>query len=102
MDLGLAGKVAIVGAASKGLGRAVALGLAREGAQLTIFSRNEDSIRAAADEIRAQTGAEIEALAADVSKADDLQRVFDGTINRFGRVDVLFNNSGGPPPGTFD
>jgi 3-oxoacyl-[acyl-carrier protein] reductase len=102
MDLGLAGKVAIVGAASKGLGRAVALEFAREGTRLTIFSRNEDAIRGAAEEIRAQTGAEIEALAADVTNGDDLQHVFDRTVSRFGKVDVLFNNSGGPPPGTFD
>jgi 3-oxoacyl-[acyl-carrier protein] reductase len=102
MDLGLNGKVAIVGSASKGLGRAVALGLAREGSKIAMFSRSEDSIGRAADEIRAETGAEVEALAADVSSGDDLQRVFDSTIRRFGRVDVLFNNSGGPPPGTFD
>lgn len=102
MDLGLKGKVAIVAAASKGLGKAVALELAREGASVTIFSRNEEAIQAAGEEVRAATGAQVLALAADVTRAEDLERVVEATARRFGRIDILFNNAGGPPPGTFE
>jgi len=102
MDLGLYGKVAIVSAASKGLGKAVAVGLAREGCRLVVFSRDEGQIEQAAQEIRAATGADVESLAADVLRTEDLDRVFARAVDRFGRVDVLFNNSGGPRPGMFD
>lgn len=102
MDLGLKDRVAIVAAASKGLGKAVALGLAREGCRVVIFSHNEENIRRAADEIRAAGGAEVEALAADVTREEDVRRVVECANERFGRVDVLFNNSGGPKPGMFD
>jgi 3-oxoacyl-[acyl-carrier protein] reductase len=101
MDLGLDGKVAIVSAASKGLGKAVALGLAREGCRVVIFSRDEGNIQRAAEEIRA-AGGPVEALAADVMREEDLRRVVERALTRFGKVDILFNNSGGPKPGTFD
>jgi 3-oxoacyl-[acyl-carrier protein] reductase len=100
MELGLGGRVAIVAAASKGLGKAVAQGLAREGARVSIFSRDEVQIRAAGEEIGGD-GAEVLALAADVTRAEDLDRVVDATLDRWGRIDVLFNNAGGPPPGQF-
>ena len=102
MNLGLDGKVAIVAAASKGLGKAVALGLAAEGCRIAMFSRDQASIEAAAAEVRERSGAQVEALAADVMQEADLRRVFDTAVARFGQVDVLFMNSGGPPPGTFD
>jgi 3-oxoacyl-[acyl-carrier protein] reductase len=102
MELGLRDRVAIVAAASKGLGKAVALGLAREGARVTIFSRDEGTIRTAGEEIGKETGAEVLALAADVTREEDLKRVVDATLERWGRVDILFNNAGGPPPGKFD
>ena len=102
MDLGLKDRVAIVAASSKGIGRAVANGLAAEGARLTMFSRDQAGIDAAADEVRAATGAEVLALAADVTNPDDIQRVADQTLSKWGRIDVLFNNAGGPPPGQFD
>jgi 3-oxoacyl-[acyl-carrier protein] reductase len=102
MDMGLQGRVALVAAASKGLGKAVALGLAREGCNVSIFSRDEQSIRAAAEEIRAATSVEVLAHAADVMRYDDIKRVVRGTLERFGRVDVLFTNAGGPPPGLFE
>ena len=102
MDLGLQGRVAIVAAASKGLGKAVALGLAREGARVAIFSRDEGQIRAAGDEIARETGGEVLPLAADVTREEDLDRVVSATRERWGQVEILFNNAGGPPPGRFD
>lgn len=102
MDLGLKGQVAIVAAASKGLGKAVALGLAREGTSVVIFSRDEARITSAAEEIRQETGAEVLELAADATKPEDIERVFEATIARFGRLDVLVTNAGGPPAGTFE
>lgn len=102
MDLGLQGRVALVAAASKGLGKAVALGLAREGCRVSIFSRDEGNIAAAAEEIRAATGAEVLAQAADVTRYEDIKRVVRGTVDRFGRIDILFTNAGGPPAGYFE
>jgi 3-oxoacyl-[acyl-carrier protein] reductase len=67
-----------------------------------MFSRDQASIDAAAAEIGSATGAEILPLAADVRNPDDIQRVVDETLKRWGRIDVLFNNAGGPPPGQFD
>ncbi len=99
MDLGLAGKVAIVSAASKGLGRAVALGLAREGARLAICSRDEKNLSAAAEEIRAQTGAEVLAVVCDVTSPDQIREMVRRTVERFGTVHVLFNNAGTNAPG---
>ncbi|HEX9014922.1 MAG TPA: SDR family oxidoreductase [Chloroflexota bacterium] len=101
MDLGLKDRVAIVAAASKGLGKAVALELAKEGAKLAICSRSRDSIDAAAREIRAQTGADVLAVACDVTSAADVKRFVGETAQRFGRIDILVTNAGGPPPTTF-
>ena len=97
MDLGLRGQVALVAAASRGLGRAVAAGFVREGAQVAICARNEAGVRAAAAEI----GDDVLAVAADVSKPEDAERVVRATVERFGRVDVLVNNAGGPPSKPF-
>lgn len=104
MDLGLRGRTAIVAAASKGLGKAVARALAQEGANVAIFSRDEAAIQAAAEEIRAaaRDGAQVLALAADATSAADVQRVVDATVERFGGVDIVYNNAGGPRPGLFD
>ena len=101
MDLGLKGKVALVGAASKGLGKASALALAREGARVTICARTEADLHAAAQEIREETGAEVLAVPADLTSAPDIKSVVAATAERFGGVDVLVNNSGGPAPGRF-
>ena len=101
MDLGLRDRVAIVAAASKGIGRAVALGLAREGARVAMFSRDADAIDEAGRDVAEQTGAEVLALAADVTRLEDLQTVIAAVLTRWGRIDVLFNNAGGPPHGTF-
>ena len=101
MDLGLRDRVAIVAAASKGIGKAVALGLAREGARVAMFSRDEAAIDEAGRDVAEQTGAEVLAFSADVTRLDDIQSVIDEALARWGRIDVLFNNAGGPPHGTF-
>jgi len=102
MDLGLKNKVALVAAASRGLGRAVAEELAAEGASLVICSRNAETINNTATEITKATGAEVLALTADVSQADNVARLVRSGIERFGRIDILVTNSGGPPAGQFE
>jgi len=99
--LGLRGKVALVVAASKGLGKAAALELAREGAAVAICARTEATLRATAAEIERATGSEVLAVVADVSHADDVERLVQATVDRFGRLDILVTNAGGPPPGYF-
>lgn len=100
MDLGLQDKVALVAAASRGLGKAAALELAREGCRVSICSRTE-TIHEAADELRGVTGREILGIQADVAKAQDVKRFVAQTIERFGEIDILIINAGGPPPGGF-
>ena len=101
MDLGLDGKVALVGASSKGLGKASALALAREGARVTICARTEHDLAAAEAEITGETGVEVLAVSADLTSADGVRRVVAATVERFGGIDVLVNNSGGPGVGGF-
>src|SRR6516165_11074175 len=101
VDLGLNGKVALVAASSKGLGKASALALAREGARVTICARTEADLDAAAGEIRRETGAEVLAVPADLASAAGIHGVVAATAERFGGVDVLVNNSGGPARGYF-
>jgi 3-oxoacyl-[acyl-carrier protein] reductase len=99
MDLGLAGKVAMVAGASRGLGNAVARGLAAEGVKLSISSREPEKIDAAARAIASETGAEVLATPVDVRSAESIQHWFDRTLSAFGGVDLLYINSGGPPAG---
>jgi 3-oxoacyl-[acyl-carrier protein] reductase len=99
MDLGLRSKVALVSAASQGLGKACAYALAAEGSRLVICSRREIEIIKTAEEIAGQTGAEVVPVVADVANADDVKRFVDTAMERFGTVHVLVNNAGGPPPG---
>ncbi len=101
MDLGLNGKVAIVAASSKGLGRASALALAREGARVTICARTDADLQTAAAAISAETGAEVLAVPADLSSAEGIAGVVAATAGRFGGVDILIANSPGPPRGSF-
>ncbi len=101
MDLGLAGKAAIVAASSKGLGKASALALAREGARVTICARTAADLHAAAEEITRETGVEVLAVPADLASEEGIQAVVAATAERFGGVDVLVNNSGGPARGKF-
>lgn len=102
MELGLSGKVAVVAASSRGLGRAVAEELAAEGARVVICARGEEALRKTAEDIRAAHGAEVLDIVADVSASADAKRVIDAAIGRFGRIDILVNNTGGPPSGTFE
>lgn len=102
MDFRLQKRVALVAAASKGLGYATALGLAREGAKVAICSRTEADIQKAAETIREETSAEVLPLVADVNNADDLTRIVAETVAAFGALHIVVPNSGGPPPGTFE
>jgi 3-oxoacyl-[acyl-carrier protein] reductase len=101
MDLQLAGRVALVNAASRGIGRAAAHALAAEGARLVISGRDEAVIAEAAAQIAADTGAEVAGVAGDVSQAGTADRLVAAAVDRFGRLDILVNNSGGPPAGVF-
>ncbi len=101
MDLGLRGKVGLVTAASKGMGRACAMGLAGEGARVVMCARGEAALQEAAAEVRAKTGAEVLSISADVARAEDIRRVVAQAVDAFGGVDVLVANAGGPPPGAF-
>jgi 3-oxoacyl-[acyl-carrier protein] reductase len=101
MDLGLNGKVAFIAAASRGLGFAVATALAREGARVSIASRNAPAIELARMQIERETKGTVLANVADVRSASDIERWRDDTVSRFGPIDLLFLNSGGPPAGGF-
>lgn len=101
MDLELTGKVAIVCAASRGLGRAVAMALAREGAGVAICARSEGPLRETAEAIRRETGATVLPIAADVSSAADAERIVSQTVAELGGIDILVNNTGGPKSALF-
>src|SRR5665647_3583159 len=99
MDLGIKGKVAMVAAASQGLGFAIAQALAAEGAQVSIAARKQETISAAAARIAEQTGAPVMWSVADVASAEAIEAWHRATVERFGGVDMLVTNSGGPPAG---
>jgi len=101
MDLGLKNKVAIVAAASQGLGKAVALALAREGARVAICSRSQANIDAAAKDIRAETSAEVLALEADVSQEAAVNQFVAAVREKWGTAHICVTNSGGPPAKDF-
>lgn len=102
MDLGLKGKTALVGGASRGLGFATALELAREGCQVALCSRSKDSIEAAAKKIAAETGSKTLALALDLSGQDAAANCVAEVRKSLGEIDILIHNTGGPPVGTFE
>jgi 3-oxoacyl-[acyl-carrier protein] reductase len=97
MDLELDDKVAVVGGASKGLGRACAEVLAREGARVAMCSRSRDDLERAAKEINGATGREVLTFAGDLDRPETIRELIAATVERFGRLDILVNNSGGPP-----
>jgi 3-oxoacyl-[acyl-carrier protein] reductase len=102
MDLGLKNKIALVAAASQGLGRAVAQELANEGASLVLCARGLETLEHTAAEIRQKTGATVLAVRADVSNADDVKNLVKRGLEEFERIDILVTNAGGPPTGQFD
>src|SRR5262245_22259867 len=102
MDLGLKGRTVLVTAASKGMGKACALTFGAEGARVALCARTEADLKKAADEVRSKTGAEVLAVPADVTKADQITSMVARVREAFGGVDVLVANSGGPPRGNFD
>jgi 3-oxoacyl-[acyl-carrier protein] reductase len=102
VDLGLREKVAVVAASSKGLGRAVAEEFAREGARVVMCSRDEAAVRAAAEGVQRNTGGEVVWTVADVGSAAGCDKLVRTALERFGAVDILVSNAGGPPPGRFD
>ena len=97
MDLELKDKVAIIGGASAGLGRACADVLAEEGVRLTICSRTAENLERAAAEIRDTTGAEVLPIAADLESYDNIKDLVARTVSHYGQLDIMVNNSGGPP-----
>jgi 3-oxoacyl-[acyl-carrier protein] reductase len=99
MDLGLHDKIAIVAAASQGLGKAAAIALAGEGARVVICARTKKDLEATAAELRDRTGAEIFPIVADVSKPANITSLVTAAKKKFGTVHILVNNAGGPPTG---
>lgn len=102
MDLGLKDRAAIVTGASQGIGKAIALSLSQEGARVTICARNKDVLTKAANEIQAQTKNEVLPVRADVTKREEIEALVSAAYGRFKRVDILVNNTGGPPSTTFE
>jgi 3-oxoacyl-[acyl-carrier protein] reductase len=102
VKLGLEERVALIAASSRGLGKATALALAREGARVVICARHPDDLTATANEIRTETGAEVLPVVADLTDAEQIDRAVDRTLRQWGRIDVLVTNAGGPPSGMFD
>ena len=99
MDLGIRDRVALVAAASRGLGKAVALELAREGAKVVICARHEDSLFKAREEITAATGVPVKAVVADVTDRARVKAMVREIVEEFSRLDILVCNAGGPPAG---
>src|SRR5216683_401355 len=102
MDLGIRGKVAIIAAASSGLGKATAMELAAEGARVAINARSEENLHRAAEQIKSATGADILAIAGDMTNEDDVRKLLAETATKLGSVDILVTNAGGPPAGFFN
>jgi len=99
MNLGIAGKTALVCAASRGIGKAVALGLAKEGVNLIICARNEAGLRSTAHEIESSHSVKVLPIIADLTKASEIKSLIEETIDHFGWIDILVTNSGGPSTG---
>lgn len=97
MDLGIAGKLALVTGASQGIGRAIATTLAREGAKVVVAARSEEKLQELVREIQ-QDGGEAHAIAADLTRPDDLERLVTGAQS-LGTIELLLGNTGGPKPG---
>ena len=101
MNLGVRNRVAIVTGSSRGIGKAIAYGLAEEGAKVTICARSEEMLRETSREITASTGTEVLPVRADLKEKEDIKSMIKITAREFGRIDILVNNTGGPPPSFF-
>jgi len=101
MELGIEGRVALVAASSRGLGRAAARSLAAEGCRLVLCARDEEPLHQTAGELRGEHGAEVEEVACDLTDEQQVTALVDRATGRFGAIDILVANCGGPPPGTF-
>jgi 3-oxoacyl-[acyl-carrier protein] reductase len=102
VDLALKDRVAVIGGSSEGIGFAIAELFASEGAAVTIVARRKEPLAAAAESLRAKTGARVLAVPADIRRADDCARIIESAKAEFGRIDVLVNNDGAPPLGRLD
>lgn len=102
MDLGLSGKFAFITGGSKGIGATIARAMAQEGVNVAICARTESELNAKANEIRNATGVRVEAIAGDLSKPGEADRVIGEIVRRFGRLDILVNNAGSAPGGTIE
>ena len=101
MDLGIRGRVALVTGASRGLGKASASALAREGARVAVAARGREALEATAEEIRQSAGAQVLAVAADMQDADAIEALAQAVLAQWGQIDILVNNAGGPRTGVF-
>jgi 3-oxoacyl-[acyl-carrier protein] reductase len=101
MDLGLRGKTSLVGGASRGLGLAIAERLAAEGSNLALVARGSDDLDNNCTRLEAAYGIQALAIPGDQSKPGDIARILKQVVNRFGAIDILVHNTGGPPPGLF-
>ncbi len=102
MDLGLKDKRALVASSSRGLGYALARGLAREGCHVVINSRNEEGVKQAAETLASETGAQVASITGDVSDPSVPEKIVAEAANILGGIDLLVTNSGGPPSGLFE
>ena len=105
MDLELQGKTALITGGSKGIGKAIAIALAEEGVDIAIAARSQDTLDAAAGEIRAATGRKVVTISADTTSWDDVKRMVETTVSELGSVDILVNSAamvGGQVQGTID
>src|SRR5258706_4696444 len=102
IDLGLTGKVAIVTGGSEGLGRATAMRLAEEGAHVVICARRKDVLERAAEDVRRQTGVQVLALPADVTRSADVDAVVSAALGTYGGGDILVNNAGTSSAASFE
>jgi 3-oxoacyl-[acyl-carrier protein] reductase len=101
MNLGIKGKIALVTAASRGLGRGCAEQLAAEGCRVATCARDKNAVKESAEEISTNSGAEVVGFGADLSRTGDIRRLLDDVGRVLGEPDILVTNAGGPPPGTF-
>ena len=102
MELGLTGKVAVITGGSEGIGKGIAIRLCEEGAKVAICGRRETVLADAAEEIRTQTGGEVLAIPADVTKPETLENFIGQTASHFGKIDILVNNAGRSAGGDFE